>query len=353
MKKTIFFIFILLISVVIFAADDVEIVLSGNTSTDHFAVKDNSSNTLFMVRGNSVINIPTLSSAPSSASEGDLYTNSSTNKIYYYDGTNWLDLTSVAETDPTLTDDQYVTIGDSGSNPIQLIFDGNTVYDGLIQWDPNNSSFSFINNATPLTTLQILANGIVNIPAQSGARAYQYDGSVQNPTKGQYIPFNQWTAVYYQNLNYDKQGEFTTSNISGNSFFTVSEPGYYQINARLDFILIDEDDNVVVNPNYPGYVSIAIYDRSSSSMLSQGNKLQGADNNGGGWNDLMNNLAPNISDVLYLSRGQQIEIRAYQNLYNSTNPGGIGIPLRNTEQNGVTETPPGSPQVYVSIHKIS
>jgi hypothetical protein len=82
-------------------------------------------------------------------------------------------------------------------------------------------------------------------------------------------------------------------------------------------------------------------------MLSQGNKLQGADNDYGNWNDMQNNLAPNISDVLYLTRGQQIEIRAYQNLYSPN------IPLRTTEQNGTTESPAGSPQVYVSIHKIS
>ena len=145
MKKTIILLVLVILSTVLFAADDVEIVLSGNASTDHFAVKDNSSNTIFMVRGNSVINIPTLSSAPSGPSEGDIYTNSTDHNIYYYDGTSWVDLTSVVETDPTLTDDQYVTIGDNGSNAIQLTFDGNGSNDGMISWDPTTNNFYFVN----------------------------------------------------------------------------------------------------------------------------------------------------------------------------------------------------------------
>ncbi len=348
MKKAIILLVLIILSTVLFAADDVEIVLSGNASTDHFAVKDNSSNTIFMVRGNSVINIPTLSSAPSGPSEGDIYTNSTDHNIYYYDGTSWVDLTSVVETDPTLTDDQYVTIGDNGSNAIQLTFDGNGSNDGMISWDPTTNNFDFVNLGAAtgsLVTMTLLSNGIINMPVQSAARAYQYDPN--NPNLGQVIAYNSWTAVYYQNINYDNQSEFTTGATAGSSYFTVTEPGLYQINARLDFALVDAQGNIVHNPNYQGYVSIAIFDVGTSAMLSQGNKLQGADNDYNNWNDMQNNLAPNVSDVLYLTRGQQIEIRAYQNLYSPN------IPLRTTEQNGTTESPAGSPQVYVSIHKIS
>jgi hypothetical protein len=83
-------------------------------------------------------------------------------------------------------------------------------------------------------------------------------------------------------------------------------------------------------------------------MYAQGNKLQGADNNNfGEWNDLRNNLAPNISDVVELKKGEKIEIRAYQSLWNN------GIPLRiiNLDDPGN----PGIPdsQVYVSVHKSS
>ncbi len=348
MKKTVFFILFLAVFLALFSADDVEIVLSGNASTDHFAVKDNSSNTLFMVRGNGVVNIPTLSSAPASASEGDLYTNSSTNKIYYYDGTNWIDLTTVTESDPTLTDNQFVTIGDGSSNVIQLTFDGNSTNDGQITWDPTNGLFSIINLGS--TTVEVLANGIINFPTQSRCRAYQYN-SASGSSQGQVIPNGSWTAVYYENALYDQQGEFTTGTTAGSSYFTASEDGYYQINARCDFILVDGQGNTVTNPNYQGYVSIAIFQRGSganpSLLLSQGNKLQGADNDYQNWNNMNNNLAPNVSDVLFIPRGTQIEIQVWQNLYNN------GLPLRNLEQNGTTEQVSGESQTYVSIHKIS
>ena len=348
MKKTIFFLFVLIVAIGLFAADDVEIVLSGGASTDHFVVKDNSSNTIFMVRGNGVTNIPTLGSAPSSPAEGDIYTDSTTHKIYYYNGTSWVDLTTSVESDPTLTDDQYVTIGDGSSNTIQLTFHGST--DGYIEWDPTNSSFSLKNNS--LYTLNAQSSGIINFPNQSRVRTYQYDSSSANPALGQMIPFQSWTAVYYQNINYDAQGEFVGGNTTGSSFFTATEAGFYQINARADFVLIDDQGQPVHNPQYQGYVSIAIFEfnmQHNGAMLSQGNKLQGADNDYNNYNDMQNNLAPNVSDVLYLGRGSQIEIRVWQSLYNV----GSGLPLRNTEQNGTTENPVGSPQVYVSIHKLS
>ena len=172
------------------------------------------------------------------------------------------------------------------------------------------------------------------------------------------IPLNSWTAVFYDVDNttpsaYDEQNEFTTGSTPGSSFFTATEAGYYQVNARLDFILWDVDQVEIVNyPNYPGYVSIAIYvDNGSGFVLyAQGDKDQGADNNSG-WNDLQNNLGVNVSDVVYLSAGDRIEIRAWQSLYQTA--GGNGLPLRVREQNGTSETNSGSSQIYVSIHKSS
>ena len=80
-------------------------------------------------------------------------------------------------------------------------------------------------------------------------------------------------------------------------------------------------------------------------MYAQGNKLQGADNAPiGSWNDLRNNLAPNVSDVVQLQAGDWVAIFAWQDLWN------MGLPLRVIEQNNAGGPPT---QVYCSIHKSS
>ena len=210
-----------------------------------------------------------------------------------------------------------------------------------------------------MTMLRTFKSGIVDFNNQSRARAFQG----QNPTFpfgwGQPIPFAAWTPVDFDVLSYDQQFEFALASVPpysppggpAQSFFTATEEGFYQVNARTDFILRDFDTQEEIhNPNYPGYVSIAIFvtdQNGNTSMYAQGNKLQGADNNPSGWNDLLNNLAPNVSDVVYLKQGETIEIWVWQNLWQNS------IPLRifNTDDPTFPGTPPS--QTYVSIHKVS
>ena len=188
-------------------------------------------------------------------------------------------------------------------------------------------------------------SGIIDFNNQSRARDFQSIIIYGSVSGGQLIPNGTWTPVYYDMENYDEQNEFTTGTAAGSSFFTATENGYYQVNSRLDFVLWDfETQELIHAPIYPGYVSIAIF--VNGQMYAQGNKLQGH-NGGSGWTDLQNNLAPNVSDVVYLNANDMLEIRAFQNLW------GAGIPLRliNPDDPANVGNPPS--QVYVSIHKSS
>ncbi|OQX73551.1 MAG: hypothetical protein B6D61_12420, partial [Bacteroidetes bacterium 4484_249] len=162
------------------------------------------------------------------------------------------------------------------------------------------------------------------------------------------------------NQNYDEHGEFPiVALVPGGPqlpcYFTAECEGYYQVNARIDFLLNDIEDETgmtqIAYPNPDGYVSIAIFKGSAGPnptwfMYAQGNNLQGADNivtqNPALAYDLRNNLAPNISDVVYLQKGEKISIRAWQNLH----PFNMAIPLKVSP---VTD----QSQIYVSIHKSS
>lgn len=182
--------------------------------------------------------------------------------------------------------------------------------------------------------------GITDINHQSRGRVFQMGMPFG---LGEIIPFAIWHPVDFDMITYDEHLEWTPSAVGSSpvggpatSFFTATEEGYYQVNSRTDFSLKDpqyEED--IHNPNYPGYVSIAIY--VNGVMYSQGNKLQGADNGAmGGWNDLKNNLAPNVSDVLYLHPGDRVEIWVWQDLWWN----GLRIIV-------------GSTQTYCSVHKVS
>ena len=355
MKKTIILLMLVTFAIALFAADDLEMILSGNASTDHFVVKDNSSNTLFMVKGHGVVNIPTLSSAPSSPAEGDMYTNSSTHEIYYYDGSSWTSLLATGETDPTLTDDGDVTIGDNSTNPVKLTFDGTTDADIFYETSLQILNFEIGSH----NVLQTISNsGIISFTKQSRARAYQDYELNSTIHGGQLIPNNTWRCIAFDTENYDQQNEFTTGSLAPTynpAYFTATESGYYQVNSRIDFLLTDDQGNPIHNPSYPGFVSIAIFsgvpqasgNPLTGTMIAQGNCLQGADNNSG-WNDMQNNLAPNISDVVFLTAGQSIYIAAYQNLYNN----GLMLKLRGvTDSNSVYGD--HTSQIYVSIHKVS
>jgi len=236
--------------------------------------------------------------------------------------------------------------------------------------DNSESSFKLVN--TPglnpssqgdgATMYRAFNSGIVDFNNQSRARAWQG----QNPNAplglGQVIPFNIWTPVDFEFTNYDQQVEFTLHTVGtpysggggpAQAFFTATEEGYYQVNSRCDFRLVNpETGEEITNPYQHGYVSIAIIKTDNTGitfMYAQGNKLQGSDNNTmGNFTDLPNNIAPNVSDVVYLKQGEQIEIWVYQNLW------GIGLPL----WIGPNLEPPVNihripSQVYVSVHKVS
>jgi len=215
-----------------------------------------------------------------------------------------------------------------------------------------------------VTMMKSYNSGITDFDNQSRARVFQTANpniNPPNPSVGQLIPFAQWTEVNFDLNSYDTHNEWTlaTNAANGPSRFKVTEDGYYQVNARVDYILSYYEEgigelNPIHNPSYPGYVSIAIFISTDNgqtwNMYAQGNKLQGADNNSGGWNDLQNNLAPNISDVVELHQNDLVDIRVWQNLGINQQGQPCPIPLRVLEQNGAGGH---STQVYCSIHKSS
>ncbi len=225
------------------------------------------------------------------------------------------------------------------------ICDGNMVTPPLNYLDPFTMMEIHNENAQP---------GIIDFNHQSRARVFQQPNPDFDPFfgYGQIIPNAIWTMVNFDMLSYDEHVEWNLAPAAnaGPSYFQVTEDGYYQVNSRIDFILDNyEYEEPIHFPNYPGYVSIAIYvstDQGQTwNMYAQGNKLQGADNAPmGGWNDLRNNLAPNVSDVVQLNSGDWVAIFAWQDLW------GNGLPLRVIEQNGAGGPPT---QVYCSIHKSS
>ncbi len=229
-----------------------------------------------------------------------------------------------------------------------------------------------LNYLDPFTMMEIhnenAQPGIIDFNHQSRARAYQG----QNPNKpigwGQPIPGSIWTPVDFDNIVYDEHIEFTLFPAGGvysggggpaQAYFTVLEEGYYQVNARTDFILKDYDyEEEIYYPLDSGYVSIAVVITNAAGvtfMYAQGNKLQGVyQRSVGEFGTLPNNLAPNVSDVVYLKQGEQIEIWVWQSIWNGFGGAGGAIPLRVGPNNepGLAPEPVPS-QTYVSIHKSS
>jgi len=231
------------------------------------------------------------------------------------------------------------------------ICDGNMVTPPLNYLDP--FTMMEIHNENPQP-------GIIDFNHQSRARAWQGQNPAAPIGFGQIIPQGNWTPVDFDFITYDEHLEFTLKP-AGNpyspgggpaqAFFTATEEGYYQVNSRCDFRLIDPDTyEEITNPYQYGYVSIAIVvtdQQLNTYMYAQGNKLQGSDNNVGGWTDLPNNIAPNVSDVVYLKAGEQIEIWVWQSLWSQL-PLWIGPNM----DPGIPNIPPPS-QTYVSVHKVS
>ena len=236
------------------------------------------------------------------------------------------------------------------------------------------------------TMLRSFPNGITDINNQSRCRVYQQNNTYiindGNLEYGQPVDYNYWTPVYFTLANYDQHGEYALAPYPAGPplsaypysgppdppafyFFTATEEGYYQVNARVDFAYVEYDtineETAEIGPpisSLPvqgGYVSIGIFKADANGqnniMYSQGNKLMASsDTNDNGDPVEQNNLAPNVSDVIYLQRGEKISIWVYQTIYN----GIIPLRVRNPDSK-----PWGYPdhdhptQVYVSIHKVS
>jgi hypothetical protein len=231
-----------------------------------------------------------------------------------------------------------------------------------------------------VTMTRFNQTGIVDFPNQSRARAFQEDATGLY----QLIPSGQWTPVNFTidlqpPFGYDEHSEFTVApSINAGvtpeqAYFTATEDGYYQVNARCAFNVDQYYDQGVWTPvqvNSDSYVSIAIYAGSSPGLTvpyAQGNNLQI------GYMDmyehamlvlinpepvmyeleyimveeivkLKNNNAPNVSDVVYLQAGEIISIWVYHT---------AATPMNLNYVDPVTGMITGNSQIYVSIHKVS
>jgi len=204
------------------------------------------------------------------------------------------------------------------------------------------TSYSDINTMQRIHT-QPPRDGIIDFNHQSRARAYLGQHN-------QIIPNAAWVSVEFDRISYDEHGEFTLSTGPGTTCkFTAIENGYYQVNARTEFMV--EEQSIPVGQ---GYVSIAIF--KNGVAYAVGNNLQmtlmGSTVGGPEAIELLEkNNAPNVSDVLYLATGDYIEIYVFQTF---ANPNAI-LKIRDNTLPPPTPPPgPVSPAVtYVSIHKIS
>ncbi len=195
-----------------------------------------------------------------------------------------------------------------------------------------------------VTLYSAVLHGITSFNNQSRARVFQAQGAIS-----QLIPFATWQPIDFDMLTYDTHAEWQlagvgSSGIGGGpatSFFIVMEDGYYQVNARTDFMFLEDYDPMALNMN--GHVSIAIWVGSAGLLpvaYSKGNKLQGSvffmnPQIGEVIFALPNNMAPNVSDVIYLRSGDTVEIRVWQDVFQNL---------------GLIQ---GTAETYVSIHKIS
>jgi len=177
-----------------------------------------------------------------------------------------------------------------------------------------------------------------DLDVRSRARAYQIGATVQVIPAGVWTPVN-YTMDFPLPAGYDEMSEFTTALAPGtptpmeNAYFTATEAGYYQVNARCAFQVGDPE---AVSPT--SFVSIAIYQGpapGSTTSYAVGNNLQIGYLSGAGVEPLYGNCAPNVSDVVYLAAGEIISIWVFHTAL---------FPLTLQQ---------GPDQLYVSIHRVS
>jgi hypothetical protein len=184
------------------------------------------------------------------------------------------------------------------------------------------------------------ASAWVDLDLQSKIRAYQVDPAVQIIAPSVWTPVN-FTDDSALPIGWDALGEFTVAPSAAAAvppevaYFTASESGYYQVNARCEFQIPDTEG--VVTPF--SFVAIAIWTGTAPGATASyaiGNHLQIAYIGIGGQpRPLTCNSAPNVSDVVALAAGQIISIWVWQSSL-------IPLPLIQ-----------GSDRLYVSIHRVS
>ena len=235
-------------------------------------------------------------------------------------GTNVHIYESNTDTEPALRIEQAST-GDAAQ---RFLRGASNIAVGIDQND--NDNYKIGNTSTLTGTTYADANtmmrihteagntGIIDFNNQSRARAYR--NAAQN------IGTGAWTLIPFDTASYNSKTELNTAT----GVFTAKTTGYYQVNARTQFTL-------PALGTLGWYVSIAIY--VNGAVYSYGTQLAVTTTAGATERDIVTNNAPNVSDVVYLTAGQTLDIRAYQN----------------TGANRAIVT--GTAQTYVSIHKLS
>jgi hypothetical protein len=202
-----------------------------------------------------------------------------------------------------------------------------------------------------LNTMMMISrpnSGITSINHQSRARAFMVGQPLGGPQSGQIIPFNVWYAISFDMILYDEQLEYVPGIVNNiippivpnptSGKFIAKEEGYYQVNARTEFIT-----TMYEQPMPGGHVSIAIY--VNGTAIAYGNKLNIFDVGG---TKNADNDAPVVCDVVHLMPGSVVEIYVFQNFSNQW------AWILGQDVGPMPPAPKLPPAVtYVSIHKIS
>ncbi|MCK9421399.1 MAG: hypothetical protein M0Q38_02260 [Bacteroidales bacterium] len=201
-------------------------------------------------------------------------------------------------------------------------------------------------NPRTMMTISRANPGITHINHQSRARAFLHGINFAGPIMGQPVPWNLWYAVSFDLITWDEQLEYVAGivqplipppplNPTPGKFITKEE-GYYQINARTEFISWEYQQTTT-----PSYVSMAIY--VNGFAVAYGNKLNIFDVGGARNAD---NDAPVVCDVIHLNPGDVVEIYVFQNF---SNPQAW---ILGADFGAIPPKQPGA-CTYVSIHKVS
>ena len=159
----------------------------------------------------------------------------------------------------TTADSQTDTLSIVGAGVVSTSISGDTVMitgvgdnlgNHIAVQDIDLSAFKLVGNGGA-SGIYIYNSGIIDFDSQSRARAYM--------THAQLIPPSAWIPIEFDDDftvsgGYDQQNEFTLYTGPGTfGFFTATEDGYYQVNARTEFGFD------TAQPQLGGYVSIAIF----------------------------------------------------------------------------------------------